>query len=77
MPEMDGYEATQHIRHGNFNPSVNIVAMTANAMQGDKEECLARGMNGYLSKPVRTKELAAVIEHARAQLTSLPSIVEV
>jgi two-component system sensor histidine kinase/response regulator len=56
MPEMDGLEATRQIRlYESTRPAakVPIVAMTANAMQGDKERCLASGMDGYISKPIR------------------------
>jgi PAS domain S-box-containing protein len=59
MPEMDGLEATRRIRAaGQVLP---IVAMTANAMDNDRDRCIEAGMNDFLAKPVRTRELAAVI----------------
>jgi CheY-like chemotaxis protein len=62
MPELDGYAATLQIRRGAAgNPQVPIIAMTANAMQGDKERCLEAGMDDYIAKPVRQKELVEVI----------------
>ncbi len=60
MPEMDGYEATRLIRTSSsdaFDPNVPIIAMTANAMKGDRENCLEAGMNDYISKPVDPEEL--------------------
>lgn len=65
MPEMDGYEATTHIRSdevGVLNPGVPVIAMTAHALQGDRERCIAAGMNDYISKPVQAPTLAAVLE---------------
>ena len=60
MPVMDGFEATENIRSGRSkvqNPEVPIIAMTANAMQGDRERCIAAGMNDYIAKPVQPSEL--------------------
>jgi CheY-like chemotaxis protein len=65
MPELDGYEATAAIRAGEAGEdaaNVRIVAMTANAMAGDRERCLAAGMDDYLSKPLRTEDLDGVLE---------------
>ncbi len=62
MPEMDGLEATKAIRSLNDGfKDVPIVAMTANAMKGDREICLSAGMNDYISKPVKPKSLKAAI----------------
>ena len=64
MPDMDGFEATAAIRDWEraTGRHVRIVAMTAHAMKGDKERCLAAGMDGYLSKPIDQRSLYALVE---------------
>jgi signal transduction histidine kinase/FixJ family two-component response regulator len=65
MPEMDGYEATRRIRAIETPGTHNfIVALTANALSGEREVCLACGMDDYLSKPVRASDIARVLERA-------------
>jgi CheY-like chemotaxis protein len=74
MPEIDGLEATRRIRlrqqepepHPHFKAPIVIIAMTASAMQGDREKCLAAGMDDYVSKPVRVEALHAAIERCGA-----------
>ena len=76
MPEMDGIEATRRIRiagrHGATLP--RIIAVTANAMQGDRDACLAAGMDDYLTKPIRLEELDAALRRCepRAAVMSAP-----
>jgi signal transduction histidine kinase/CheY-like chemotaxis protein/ligand-binding sensor domain-containing protein len=64
MPEMDGFEATSAIRSKESRTGLHIpiIAMTAHAMTGDRERCLAAGMDGYVSKPIHGKELFEAIE---------------
>ena len=65
MPEMDGFEATAMIRDPEskvLNHKVPVIAMTANAMKGDREACLESGMDDYLSKPAKKDELAGILE---------------
>jgi len=63
MPQMDGYEATRKLRESDDeNKTTTVIAMTANAMQGDREQCLAAGMDDYLSKPLMLDKLADVLE---------------
>ncbi|MBI5769731.1 MAG: PAS domain S-box protein [Verrucomicrobia bacterium] len=68
MPEMDGVEAARRLRAMEGAPGRRpwIIALTANAMQGDREACLAAGMDDYISKPIKTDELAAALERASA-----------
>ncbi len=73
MPEMDGEQATRRIREMvPASQQPRIVAMTANAMEGDREKYLASGMDDYVSKPVRIEELIAAIERCPARVTAAP-----
>jgi two-component system chemotaxis sensor kinase CheA len=64
MPELDGYETSRLIRKDSSTSfhNIPIIAMTANAILGDKERCLEAGMNDYVSKPVKVKDLASILE---------------
>ena len=66
MPRMDGYEAAQKIREfeqkSGDDTHVPIIALTANAMQGDREKCLAAGMDDYISKPLRKEIMLELIQ---------------
>jgi two-component system, sensor histidine kinase and response regulator len=68
MPELDGYEVSRRIRQndpdGTRKASPYIIALTANALMGDREKCLAAGMNDYLTKPLHLADLEAVLERA-------------
>ena len=79
MPRLDGYETTRRIRQRELQGAatldrgtrIYIIAMTANAMMGDREKCLAAGMNDYVSKPVRTEELQAALERAWLEVANI------
>jgi CheY-like chemotaxis protein/HPt (histidine-containing phosphotransfer) domain-containing protein len=77
MPEMDGLEATRLLRkrqmlgeYKNYQARIIVVAMTAHAMQGDREKCLAAGMDDYLAKPVRPKDVRDMIERWGGKILS-------
>jgi CheY-like chemotaxis protein len=73
MPEMDGLEASApDLRDGTPEQRPRIVAMTANAMQGDREMCIDAGMDDYLTKPIRVDRLVEACtrcKHARTSMT--------
>jgi two-component system, sensor histidine kinase and response regulator len=74
MPEMDGFEATQLIREKEKTSGAHlaIIALTAHAMKGDEERCLASGMDGYVTKPFKLEELFSVMESVVPGITRRP-----
>ena len=79
MPEMDGLEATAAIREKEKASGTHqwVVALTAHAMKGDRERCLAAGMDGYLSKPIRPRELDAILQSYLEHHTGATHILEI
>ena len=76
MPEMDGCEATSRIRARETNGArrVPVIALTAHAMEGDRERCLAAGIDGYLSKPIRPDALfSSLAEHTGTPVDTSPA----
>jgi CheY-like chemotaxis protein len=78
MPEMNGIEATAAIRRSERGAGrhVPIIAMTAHAMKGDREQCLQCGMDAYLSKPIRSQELLEALESVVAEPRPLGSVLQ-
>lgn len=70
MPEMDGYEATRRLRQDKKNEQLPIIALTANAMKGDKEQCLAAGMTDFISKPIKAPSLNALLSKYMPRILS-------
>jgi two-component system sensor histidine kinase/response regulator len=78
MPDMDGFEATAAIREKEEGSRIHqpVIALTAHAMKGDRERCLAGGMDGYLTKPIRPAELDELLESYVAQRTKAARALE-
>jgi CheY-like chemotaxis protein len=78
MPEMDGFEATAAIRARETTAGghLRIIAMTANAMTGDRERCIRAGMDGYVSKPLDPRLLCAVVEQGETAPNRQPPAFE-
>ena len=68
MPEMDGFEATSEIRRSERGSHITIVALTAHAMPGDRERCLAAGMDNYLAKPISKTDLMEILTRLNAEM---------
>jgi CheY-like chemotaxis protein len=69
MPEMDGFQATEQIRTSETNTNIPIIALTAHAIEGYREKCLAFGMNDYITKPLRREHLLKTVRHFLAKNT--------
>ena len=74
MPEIDGLEVTAEIRKKERDGPrhLPVIALTAHAMKGDRERCLAAGMDGYLSKPIRSQELDEILDRYAARHAATP-----
>ncbi len=76
MPEMDGYETTEHIRRNELTKHIPIIAMSAHALKGEAERCIRIGMNDYISKPFSPTELLAkIIRHSQSELPDFKTTV--
>ncbi|MBP6097576.1 MAG: response regulator [Methyloversatilis sp.] len=73
MPQMGGFDATQHIRAQDGQRHTPIIAMTAHAMAGDRERCFAAGMDGYVSKPIRVPELLRALGESQQKQGAVPA----
>jgi len=67
IPKMDGYEVTRRLKGDQGLQHIPIIALTAHAMKGDREEALAAGFDGYITKPINVRELPRQIEHFMRQ----------
>ena len=63
MPDMDGYEALGKMRENEKMKNIPVIAVTAQAMTGDKEKCIEAGADGYVSKPINVEELEKLLNH--------------